>query len=105
MKQAHSWAQPVYAHPHNRNKHCPQCTEGTPRETSIIILYFFLLSSIEIKKAKRKCKKEKQKKRKTIQQGGVEFTLTEYPGRANLPGPHYSPAGQSVREMALNVGH
>ena len=68
-------------------------------------LILFLLSLIEIKKAKRKCKKEKQKKRKTIQQGGVEFTLTEYLSKADLPDPHYSPASQSVREMALDVGH
>ena len=47
----------------------------------------------------------KIKKIKTIQQGWVEFTLTEYPGKADLPGPHYSLVGQSAREMALGVDH
>ena len=65
---------------------------------------FFLKSNLN-KERKKKCKKEKQKKIKTIQQGWVEFTLMGYPGRADLPGPHYSPAGQSVREMALDVGN
>ena len=68
-------------------------------------LVFFFCKTIEIKKAKRNAKKKKKKKRKTIQQGWVDFTLTEYPGRADLPGPHSSPTGQSVREMALDVGH
>ena len=47
---------------------------------------------------------QEKKKIKTIQQGWVEFTLTEYPGRAELPGPHYSLTGQSAREMALGIG-
>ena len=65
----------------------------------------------EIKEAERnvrkKCKKEMQeRKQKTyIQQGRIEITLKEYPGRANLPVPHYSPDGQSAREMTLSVGH
>ena len=40
-----------------------------------------------------------------IQQGWIEFTLKEYPGRVDLPGPHYSPDGHSAREMALGIGH
>ena len=68
--------------------------------------FFFMIKAIEIKKAKRNArKKENKKKIKTIQQGWVEFTLPEYPGRADLPDPHYSPAGKSAREMALDVGH
>ena len=70
----------------------------------ILASFFFMIKPIEIKKAKRNAR-EKKKKIKTIQQGWVDFTLTEYPGRADLPGPHYSPAGQSAREMALGVGH
>ena len=30
MSHAHSWFQPVYAHPHYRRKHCSQCIQGTP---------------------------------------------------------------------------
>ena len=63
-----------------------------------------MIKAIEIKKAK-KMQKRKKKENKTIQLGWVEFTLTEYPSRADLPGPQYSPAGQSSREMALGVGH
>ena len=48
---------------------------------------------------------ENKKKIKTIQQSWVEFTLEEYPDIADLLGPHYSPTGQSAREMALGVGH
>ena len=63
-----------------------------------------MIKTIEIKKEKRNARKKK-KKIKTIQQGLVEFTPTEYPGRADLPDPHYSLIGQSAREMALGVGH
>ena len=90
----------------------------TPKtETSIVLnaqrvhpgklasfFYFFFIKAIDINKAKINARKKK-KKIKTIQQGWVEFTLPEYSGRADLPGPHYSPAGQSAREMALDVGH
>ena len=51
-----------------------------------------MIKAIEIKKAKRNAR-ENKKKIKTIQQGWVEFTLKECPGRADLPGPHYSPDG------------
>ena len=64
-----------------------------------------MIKAIEIKKAKRNARERKNKKIKTIQQGWVEFTQTEYPSRADLPSPHYSPAGQSAREMALGVSH
>ena len=67
--------------------------------------FFFNDKNNRNKESKKKCKKEKKKKIKTIQQGWVEFTLTEYPGKADLPGPHYSPTGQSAQEMALDVGH
>ena len=73
----------------------------------LALFFFFLIffiKAIDINKAKRNARKKKKKK-KTIQQGWVEFTLLEYPGRADLPGPHYSPTGQSAREMALHVGH
>ena len=92
-----------------------QCMPTPTTETSIVLnahrvhpgilaSIFFFIKGIEIKKAKRNARKKK-KKIKTIQQCWVEFTLTEYPGRADLPSPHYSPAGQSAREMDLGVGH
>ena len=46
-----------------------------------------------------------ERKQNYIQQGHIEFTLKECPGRADLPGPHYSPDSQNAREMALSVGH
>ena len=72
----------------------------------VFLFFCFFINTIEIKKAKRNARtKKKKKKIKTIQQGWVEFTLTEYPSKADLPGPHYSLAGQSAREMALGIGH
>ena len=68
------------------------------------LFLFFLRKDIEIKKVKRNARKKKIII-KTIQQGWVEFTLMEYPGRADLPGPHYSPVSQSALEIALGVGH
>ena len=65
--------------------------------------FFFSYEKSNCKKEiKKKCRKENKN---YIQQGWIEFTLKEYPGRANLPGPHYSPDGQSDREMDLGVGH
>ena len=48
---------------------------------------------------------QERKKKNYIQQGENEFTLKEYPGRADLPSPHYSPDGQNARGMASGVGH
>ena len=45
------------------------------------------------------------RKKNYIQQGENKFTLKEYPGRADLPGPHYLPDDQNARGMASVVGH
>ena len=65
--------------------------------------FFFLrIKADEIKKAERNARK---KTKTYIHKGRIEITLKEHPGRADLPVPHYSPDGQSAREMALSVGH
>ena len=40
-----------------------------------------------------------------IQQGENEFTFKEYPGRADVPSPRYSPEGQNAQGMASGVSH
>ena len=66
--------------------------------------YFFFFGK---KNKLKKIKKEEMQKRKKnyIQQGRIEISLKEHSGRADLQIPHYSPNGQSFREMALSVGH
>ena len=49
--------------------------------------------------------KKEERKQNYIQQDRIGITLKEHPGRVDLPVPHYSPDGQSAREMALGVGH
>ena len=78
---------------HNRSK---------KEKIYILLGFFFFRKANEIKKAKRNARK---KTKNYIQQGQIEFTLKEHPGRADLPGPYYSPDDQSAREMALSVGH
>ena len=71
-------------------------------------VFFFSRKENEIKKAEIKCKKENKlnKKIKTVyNKSENEFTLKEYPGRADLPSPHYSPDGQNARGMFSGVGH
>ena len=70
----------------------------------MFFFFFWLLKnkSRQKKENRKKCKKENKN---YIQQGRIEITLKEHPGRADLPVPPYSPDGQSSREMALSVGH
>ena len=84
-------------YPHNRR-------EGDLETKAQVFFLFLCLKTNEIKKAKIKFKKEKEKKN-YIQQGENEFTLKEYPGKADLPSSHYSPKGQNARGMASGVGH
>ena len=70
-----------------------------------LLLLFFLFSFNESRRNKASKKKCKKENKNYIQQGRIEFTLKEHPGRADLPVPHYSPYGQSAKEMALGVGH
>ena len=65
-------------------------------------IFLFENKSIRNKESRKKCKKENKN---YIQQGRIEITRKEHPDRSDLPGPHYSPDGQSAREMALSVGH
>ena len=86
------WRQPI-------NKQ--RTIDLTPHLSSLFFGVFFNKSRRN-KESKKKCKKEKKS---YIQQDKIGITLKEHPGRADLPVPHYSPDGQSAREMALGVGH
>ena len=83
-------------------------TEGSWVDPMVLLFFcsFFIFlienKSRRNKESRKKCKKENKN---YIQQGRIEFTMKEHPGIADLPGPHYSPDGQSAREMALSVGH
>ena len=70
-----------------------------------IFLIFFWLHENKSRRKKENKKKCKKENKIYIQQGRIEITLKEHPGRADLPVPHYSPDGQSSQEMALRVGH
>ena len=67
--------------------------------------FFFFLFENKSRRNKERRKKCKKKTKTYIQQDRIGITLKEHPGRADLPVPHYSPDGQSAREMALGVGH
>ena len=70
------------------------------------VLFFFLgLLENKSRRKKENMKKCKKENENYIQQGRIEITLKEHPGRADLPVPHYSPDGQSSREKALSIGH
>ena len=68
--------------------------------------YFFLffLKENEIKNKNKRNKESKKKYKKEnknyILQYRIGITLKEHPGIVDLPVPHYSPDGQSAREMA-----
>ena len=67
--------------------------------------FFFWILENKSRRKKENRKKCKKENKNYIQQGRIEITLKEHPGRADLLVPHYSPDGQSSREMALSVGH
>ena len=74
---------------------------------ALVLFFFFSFFKLKIKVDEIK-KAERNPRKKTkiyIQQDRIGITLREHPGRADLPVPHYSPDGQSSREMALGVGH
>ena len=88
-------------YPHHRNGGCRQVNRGHN--------FFFLILKNEIenknrrnKESRKICKKENKN---YIQQDRIGITLKEHPGRVDLPVSHYSPDGQSAREMALGIGH
>ena len=82
----------------------PQKKKQGDRSRGFFFFFFFFGKKNKLKKIKqeKKCKKEKEN---YIQQGRIEITLKDHSGKADLPVLHYSPAGQSAREMALSVGH
>ena len=97
-------------YPHKRSGGGREIKESRgvkPRSLSFFFSYIYVYiyyfgKANEIKKAEIKCKKENKN---YIQQGQIEFIVKEYPDRADLPSPHYSPDGQNAREMDLSVGH
>ena len=70
---------------------------------------FYLKKKNEIENKNRRNKESiktcKKENKNYIQQDRIGITLKEHPGRVDLPVPHYSPDGQSTREMALGAGH
>ena len=69
------------------------------------IFFFFFNLKIKADKIKKAERKAIKKTKTYIQQGRIEISLKEHPGRADLPVPQYFPDGQSAREMALSVSH
>ena len=73
---------------------------------NFILLYFFYLKGKRNRDSKNKNARTKIKQNQNyIQKVENEFTLKEYPGRVDLPSPHYSLEDRNARGMALGVDH
>ena len=69
-----------------------------------MFFFYFWLFEKKSRLKKENGKQYRKENKNYIQQGRIEVTLKEHPGRADLEVPHYSPDGQSSREMALSIG-